>query len=236
MQIIKSGERTRNSWVVALYGPPGVGKTTLAALAPNPVLIDLEDGAERVLCDRTPRINTVAEFKDVMRQFVRSEYETAIIDTLDMLEQLVFKDVLESCNWKSIEQPGYGKGYEVARERWVDLLKVFDGCVQRGKNILCTCHDQIRTYTTPDTDSYERYDLKLHKKVSALIMARMDAVLFCQKEMVLVRDRVKEDRLIGKGTGNRVLRTTETPAWIAKNRFNLPDTMPMTGDIYKLFT
>lgn len=235
MQIIKSGERTRNSWIVAVYGPPGVGKTTLASLAPKPLLIDLEDGAERVAVDRTQKINSVAEFVAIMREFVRSDYDTAIIDTLDMLESLVFKDVLEENNLKSLIQD-YGRGYEIAREKWVGLMKVFDVCITKNKNILCTCHEQIQTYASPDADTYDRYTLKLHKKVCAMLVARMDAVLFAQKEMILLRDKTDKERMIGKGTGNRVLRTTEAPAWVAKNRFNLADTVPMDGTLFDLLT
>lgn len=40
-----------------LYGPPGIGKTTLALSAPKPLLVDLDNGISRVAPQhRTPTV------------------------------------------------------------------------------------------------------------------------------------------------------------------------------------
>ena len=67
-----------------LYGAPGVGKTTLALSAPNPVLIDFDKGVSRVKAyHRKPTIvcETYEEvLKDIASPDIRS-FDTIIVDT-----------------------------------------------------------------------------------------------------------------------------------------------------------
>ena len=67
-----------------IYGPPGVGKTTLALSAPSPILIDFDRGVSRVkayhrkatiMCDKYEEIRKDIESPEM------SEFETIIIDT-----------------------------------------------------------------------------------------------------------------------------------------------------------
>jgi hypothetical protein len=39
-------------------------------------------------------------------------------------------------------------------------------------------------------------------------------------------------RTQGIGTGERIIRTVERPAHVAKNRLNLPEEMPLDWDVY----
>lgn len=67
-----------------LYGSPGIGKTTLACSAPDPVLIDFDHGVSRVQArHRVPTIigGTYEDvWKDVNSPEIR-EFQTIIIDT-----------------------------------------------------------------------------------------------------------------------------------------------------------
>lgn len=67
-----------------LYGAPGVGKTTLALSAPNPVLIDFDRGISRVKAyHRKPTI-VCSTYEEVLKDIASPEvagFETVVIDT-----------------------------------------------------------------------------------------------------------------------------------------------------------
>lgn len=230
MEIIR-GKQTR-AWKGLIYGVPGIGKSTFCAHAPKPLFLDVEDGIARIDVDKTPHLRSFPEFLEALRWAYSSDYQTIVIDTVDFLEQLLHQHVCEQNNWKSIEQPGYGKGFSIAQEEWIKTLNIFDSFVAKGKNVLMVGHDQIKSFSSPDQDAYDRYMIKLNSKSANLIVAKCDFVFFAQHETILKEDRVKDDRLRAVGTGKRVLRTSETPAWIAKNRFALQPTIVMDEKIF----
>lgn len=67
-----------------IYGPPGIGKTTLALSAPKPVLIDFDRGVSRVRAQHRKATIVCGTYEEVLRD-VRSadmaEFETVVIDT-----------------------------------------------------------------------------------------------------------------------------------------------------------
>lgn len=67
-----------------IYGSPGVGKTTLALSAPDPVLIDFDHGISRVRAQhRTPTImcSTYEEVLQDIKSPDMREFKTIVIDT-----------------------------------------------------------------------------------------------------------------------------------------------------------
>lgn len=56
MAIYQPSQETFNNqrFSAILYGAPGVGKTTLACSAPNPILIDLDKGIQRIRAQHRP--------------------------------------------------------------------------------------------------------------------------------------------------------------------------------------
>lgn len=86
MAIVKPENLTfdQQKFCVILYGSPGVGKTTLALSAPNPVLVDFDHGACRVRAQhRKPTIvaETYEEVLADLQSPEMSEFDTIIIDT-----------------------------------------------------------------------------------------------------------------------------------------------------------
>lgn len=69
---------------VIIYGSPGVGKTTLALSAPNPVVIDFDRGMSRVKAMHrrdTIFCNTYEEVLQDLKSPEMKEYETIVVDT-----------------------------------------------------------------------------------------------------------------------------------------------------------
>lgn len=219
---------------IILYGGAGIGKSTLASKAPNPVFIDIENGLRRIPgVKKTPLITSWDAFQTACREFIASDFKTVVVDTLDVLETLLHAHICKQNNWKSIEQPGYGKGYAVAAETWCKFCSYIDSVVNANKNIILIAHEQIKAYTAPDQDVYDRYSIKINKASANILISKVDAVLFAQNETVVRDDKTKEDRVRAVSTGKRFLRTQEAAAYVAKNRFDLSPIEPFDSTIFE---
>jgi hypothetical protein len=82
----------------------------------------------------------------------------------------------------------------------------------------------------PDFDSRPRYVIKLHSKASALLQEHSDIVLFANYRVSTVKSDVGFNKKVTRalGSGERLLHTAERPAFLAKNRYGLPDTLPLS--------
>lgn len=67
-----------------IYGSPGVGKTTLALSAPDPILIDFDRGVSRVRAQHRRATIVCNTYEDVLQDIHSkeiSDYQTIVIDT-----------------------------------------------------------------------------------------------------------------------------------------------------------
>ncbi|HMJ11624.1 MAG TPA: ATP-binding protein [Polyangiaceae bacterium] len=217
---------------VLLYGVEGVGKSTFAAAAPNPIFIAAEDGTAQLDVARFPESKTWSDVLDALDELIVGEhdYQTVVVDTLDWLEPLCWACVVEKANSpkvKSVEDLGYGKGYVAALDEWRGLLARFEQLrTKRGMHVIFLAHSWIKAFKNPEDEDYDRYELKLHAKAGGLLKEWADAVLFARYETFTNTDD-KTKRTRGVSTGARVVHTQRTAAWDAKNRYDLPATLPL---------
>ena len=220
---------------VLIYGPEGIGKTTLASQFPKPLFVDVEGGTSHIDVPRLPHPDSWQMLLDEVawvRDYPEECGGTLVVDTLDWAEKLCIRHVCGSKNWKGIEDPGYGRGFTYAVEEFGKLLNLLSEVVERGLNVCVTAHAQIVKFEQPDeAGAYDRWGLKLidGKKASnaSLVKEWADAVLFCDwKTIVIAKDK---DGKTARATGgrNRVMRCTHSATWDAKNRWGLPDEVPM---------
>lgn len=210
-------------WV--LYGPAGIGKTTLASGADNPVLIAAEDGIGQL---DVPHWSP-ASFQDVLDAIgslyaEEHEFKTLVIDSVDWLEPLIHADVCAKNGWVNIEAIDYGKGYVAAEAAWrqyIDGIRALRD--DRGMQIIQIAHEEIKRYQSPDSEAYDRHAIKLHRRASALLQEHADIIAYVGYRVSLVENKggfTKTKR--GVGVGQRVMYFEERPSFIAKNRFSLP--------------
>ncbi len=222
---------------VMLYGVHGVGKSTFGAMAEKPIFITTEEGTNDIECDRFP---LAAKYGDVLAALSslyseEHDYQTIVIDSLDWLERLIWVEVCAKRGVETIEDIGYAKGYVFALTQWREILAGLDALrAERGMQVILIAHAAIEKFANPETDSYDRYAPRLQKQASALVQEWCDEVLFASYR---VHTRTSSEgfdrkRTQGIGTGERILRTTERPAHVAKNRLNLPDELPLD---YRIF-
>ena len=228
MNIIRG--KTAKAQKVVLYGPEGIGKSTFASHFPDPLFIDTEGSTTNM---DVARFDKPTSWAMLLQQidYVKKNYpcKSLIIDTIDWAQRMTIEHICSASKKKSIEDFGYGSGFIKLEEELGRFLNQLQDLVDGGINVVLTAHAQIKKFDKPDEmGSYDRYELKLDKKTSArtsaLVKEWADMVLFATyKTIILTTDAGK-----GKAQGGeRVIYTTHHPAWDAKNRFGLPDEIPM---------
>lgn len=232
LQSVKVGRQPRPIRAV-IFGPEGVGKTTLGADAPKPIFIGAEDGTSRMDVARFPTPESWKDILDAVDTLTREDhpYKTLVLDTLDWAEPLVWKAVVakDTKGATSIEEVGGGfqKGYLVAIDEWRNLLSALER-LQAAKpmHVILLAHSQIKMFKNPEGEDYERYELKLNNKASGLFKEWCDALLFANHE-TFARKEKPRDRARGFSNGARYLYTSRAAAFDAKNRYGLPDAVPL---------
>lgn len=217
---------------VCIYGPEGIGKSTLASRFPDPVFIDTEGSTNHM---DVARFDAPSSWQMLIQEveYVRNHPDccrTLVIDTADWAEKLCIENVLAERKMKSIEDAGYGKGYTYLKEEFGKLLNLLTDVVEKGINVVITAHAQMRKFEQPDElGAYDRWELKLSKQCSPLVKEWADMILFCNyKTMVVNIDN--QGAVKGKNKaqgGRRVMYTSHHPCWDAKNRFGLPEEIDM---------
>ncbi len=222
---------------VLIYGTHGVGKSSAGAAAPNPIFLPTEDGLGEIDCESFPLMTTFADCLAAIGQLYTEphEYQTLVVDSADWLERLIHADVCNKRGVKNIEDIGYGKGYSFALTQWREFLTGLDAIrKERSMHIVLLAHARIERFDNPETDSCQRYSPRLHQRASDLVSEWCDEVLFAAyKVFTKASDQgFGRNSVKGVATGERILRTTERPAHIAKNRLNLPDELPLDWNAY----
>jgi hypothetical protein len=213
-----------------VYGTAGIGKTTLGTNAPSPVFIQTEDS--EVDCPTFGLLKTYDEVMEAMAALVTDDHDfkTVVLDSLDWLEPIIWRETCRVNKWASIEDPGYGKGYAAALDTWRIVLDGFNALRdERGMAVIILAHCDIKRFDSPETEPYDRYGIKLQKAAAALVQEHVDAVLFANYRVSTVKADAGFNRkaVRGVGAGDRRLYTTERPAFLAKNRFGLDDSLDL---------
>lgn len=218
---------------VVIYGVPGIGKTTLAASAPAPIFMPIEDGLGQLDVPTFPQPKSLTEVYECIGALLneKHDYQTIVLDSLDKLEPLIWEHVCATVPAGAgkpaarIEDYGYGKGYVHALSEWRTLLNGLDALRDSGMIVCSIAHSAVVKFEPPDSDTYDRYQMRLHKSADAAICDWADVLLFANYDVKLVARGDDKKRAIGEG--KRTLHTTERAAWRAKNRYRMPDTLPM---------
>lgn len=220
-----------------LYGTEGIGKTTYGASTDRPVFLCAEEGTDELDVVRLRReddgpLTTYEDALTAVRWLAANEHDrrTLVIDTVDWLHAWVEEHTCRANGWASVETPGYGKGHVAVVEEWRRFLAELEGLQRATRmHVLLLGHAAARRVQPPDLDPFDRYDLKVPDKVSALLREWAKGVFFAHHEVAVAKSDPKDktQRARGYSTGQRLVQTEETAAIRAKNRYGLPPTLTL---------
>jgi hypothetical protein len=219
-----------------IHGVEGIGKTTLASQFPSPLILDTEDGSKRIDCARF----RVTKWLDLLSAMLDlggdpQGFKTVVIDSIDWAETLL-REHLSAKLGKPVDDLPYGRSFGVVAEGFQPLINAADGLIAKGMHVVLVGHSEVKRCTPPDMDEgYDRYEIKLSKKVNAIVKEWADLILFTNYKTRLIEGA--DGRKKGRGGKERVMYAERTAAWDAKNRFGLPAEMPMDiGQLESIFT
>lgn len=216
-----------------IYGTEGVGKTLLAAKFPQVAFIDIENGTQDYPLNRLPKPTSWEMLKQELEWVKNTKpCKTLAIDTVDWAERMCLEYICKQHNKKGIEDFGYGNGWTYEKEEFGRFLNMLTEIIDEGIHVILIAHADVRKFEQPDEmGSYDRWELKLGKKttnhIAPLIKEWADIVLFCAFKTVSVAVDKDGKKHKGQGGNKRVMYTTHHACWDAKNRYGLPEEIPM---------
>lgn len=235
--------RQRTARRIFLYGDGGLGKSTLAAGAPRPLWIDLNQGSlgfdvARYTFDEDGRTKP-ASFEELLGALQdvagngAGQFDTLVVDTLSDVEQLVWAaavkaDTSSKTKPQNIEDVGGGfqKGYVIAVDFWRRLVAVLEDAWRAGLHIVLIDHTDVKKEKNISGADYGRAMPKIHPFASKFLHAWADYTFFLEVEKTLVPDAVRADKAkkeFAVSDGKRILHSRPAAEWMAKSRPELPD-------------
>ena len=219
---------------IMVYGVEGIGKSTFGAGAPNPIYILTEDGLGSLNVDHFPLATSFADVMDAIASLYKENhaFETVVIDSLDWLEAIIQREIEQKYDAKDL---AYGKGSLIAAERWREILDGLNALRNdKGMAVILIAHTTIKRFDSPEVEPYDRYQPKLQERSNAVVREWADAVLFANYKTIVKKDDVGFNQTNNRGisTGERLLFTSERPAYMAKNRYNMPESIPLSWDAF----
>ncbi len=167
---VKRGEK------IVIYGDTGMGKTSLALLAPKPVFLDLDEGGFELHHPHTGKkldhISGIRDFSDIRTALQQTDlydnYETVVVDNItivqDWAEPYVVATISTEKGAKVTNLMGYGynKGYKHLYNIMRGPLADCDELVRRGKNVILIAQAALRSVPNPSGEDFLRAGLRLH--------------------------------------------------------------------------
>lgn len=247
-----STSQSRAGIRVVFSGVEKVGKTTLAASSPRPLLVPLETGYSGITINKVPMLehyNHVMQLLDEIGQSASAGqfvYQSLVFDSATALERLIHNAVLATDptyaagNKKGVTMEsalgGYGKAYQLANQYFDDFLKKCDLlAVTFGINIVITCHVFAAKIIDPTVGEYDSWDLLLHSPKNQktygkreMITQWADIIGFMHEPLFVIEgDKMNKGVSANKG---RILSISRTPAYVAGNRFGMIADIPVPKD------
>lgn len=230
---------TKNRPTAALwYGPPGCGKTSLAAQVPGVVFLtdNTEQGIhtlkERGLVAKDiPVLPPAHDWSDVLGMVDalatgEHNYKALAIDAMGGIERLMHEAVCRrdfQGKWGNDGFASYQKGPEVSLADWRHFINALERLRdERGMTVIVLGHSKVKPFKNPSGPDYDRYIVDVHEKTWAMTCKWAEMVLFINFEVAFAKEDQGKAKAKASGGQVRIAYTENDAAYEAKNRHGLP--------------
>lgn len=234
---------TRKSWKTGIYGPEGIGKSSLAALCPGVVFADLEHSTEDHDVARVHGIEVLD--KDRNTDFAKSWSNLRLwiqslssgvycIDSMTRAEDwcaswVIQNKKIDSGKASSIEDFKYRNGLTFIIEEFRCLLGDIDCAFLRGASFIMIAHDRINKISNPDGSDFVRHEPRLIHDPNTKSMngkgSNMDQWVAFVDHLLFIDLDKNVDKGKVQGSGSRTIYLDTSPSRVSKTRSLPPDPM-----------
>ncbi len=218
---------------ILLYAESGMGKTTLASLAPKPVFIGIDDGGKLLhdeegnLLKHVPGVRCFGDVRAAMLADIYDDYETVTLDQATYLEEWAVTHMLATITndkgvyVENIVKYGYNKGYRHLYDTMKLILQDADSLIHRGKNVIIIAQAAPNRVANPGGEDFLREGPRLYSgtpSIEALYCEWADHIFRISYEYLVVGDK----KVTG-GENKRAVFVHPQPHFRAKSRTLGPD-------------
>lgn len=211
---------TRKAFKIGIYGPEGIGKSSLASLCPGAVFADIETSMEDLDC---PKVNGVNDWSD-LRAWIQS-LSSGIhgIDSItraeDWAAQFVITNKKSNDGLKasdSLEDFKYKAGLTFVVDEFRKLLADIDAAKNRGASFIMIAHARVNRFKNPDGSDFVRYEPRLVDDSKASNMLQwvqfLDHLAFINLDTNIAKGKAESK------TGSRTIYLDTSPSRLSKCR------------------
>lgn len=152
-----------------LYAVDGMGKTTIAALLPDPIFIGVDNGGgvmrHPVTGERLKACNNIEDYQDIrdaLHSSVFNDHSDIVLDTITDTGRWMVPWMLRNVKKEkgataiNLEDYGWHKGYRHWFETMELLLSDLNYWVHKGKNIVLLAQSTGTRMTNEDGEDYKK--------------------------------------------------------------------------------
>ena len=225
---ITAGERPTDGKKILIHADSGMGKTTLASLAPGPVFIGLDNGGVGIkvynrVGDNDNPVETYLDVRAALQASIYDDYESVVIDTVTILEEWAEQHVLDTITndngekMSSIVKYGWSNGYKHLYDMMKLILQDCDALIRKGKNVILIAQSTPHNVPNPGGEDFIRQGPRLvsrkNANVEALYCEWADHIFHIGYQFLNVDKKKK-----ATGSGGRAIFVHPEPHFRAKSR------------------
>lgn len=223
--------------IILAYGVDGVGKSSLAAEFPDAIYISTrgENPPSDVILPTPGTVETFADIRSVFGDLIVEDHEfkSVIVDSLDGLESIFNAETCQRIGANAIgsnesgSPAAYGQGDVESEVEWGEFFDACDELKSQGICVILLAHPEIKRFDSPVSDPYDRYKVKLRKRATAFICEKVDIIAFLNYRISIKTKEVARQKTVSHAEGgkDRIINLTEGAGFVAKNRYNMPDSI-----------